>query len=549
MRTGVIISIFTISVIILLGFFSSTGNFTTVNDDLTIIETQDIRTLTQAHDPIVIYSNSDFEDQGWPGNGTASSPYMISDLEVRANSTFPAITIAFTDAFFVIERCTLLNGSHYSTVEMSDVQNGAIDDCVISGPYHSTALWMDRVTSCNVSRCRTESLLLSIGVRDSSSCNFRYNSGVRIYLTNSTGFQVLHNQFDSDLDIAGPELQYWIHTIENNTIHGGKFGFFSNISNQVLDVSEYSRVLSGFCTDSTFQGGLFSGSIEIHYSTNCMLKDTTFIGELSAVSIQSSNHTTMDNCVMIPEEGIIRVRNSYRTTISNCNISLRFSRGFVFWIDESPSNLILNNTLNFFVGEDGYHYTGIIWGDDSIVEGNTILGAGVAMGGDNLRIVDNAFLCSLDVMLANNSLIQNNTISGVSYGNPAALYLSNSDNVLIIDNSIINNNAYGIHIYDCTNCMIYSNQIGWNSAGNAYDDDGQNNLWDNGVDKGNAWSDYSGQGEYEIDGTTGSVDRFPTLLRSPQEEGLEIILVVVIVGITGVALVGGGVIFLKKRRA
>jgi parallel beta-helix repeat protein len=251
---------------------------------------------------------------------------------------------------------------------------------------------------------------------------------------------------------------------------------------------------------------------------------------------------------MIPEEGIIRVRNSFQTTISNCNISLRWSRGYVFWIDESPSNLILNNTLNFVVGEDGYHYTGIIWGDDSIVEGNAILGTGVAMRGDNLRIVDNIFRCSLEVMLANNSLIQNNTITGVSYGNPAALYLTNLEDVLIIGNSIVHNNAYGIHLYSCTNSMIYGNQIGWNSPGNAYDDLGLNNIWDNGVDTGNAWSDYSGEGEYEIEGRTGSVDRYPSRLISPEEGDLGVILIIVIAGVAVMALAGVSIILLKKRR-
>jgi hypothetical protein len=134
---------------------------------------------------------------------------------------------------------------------MNNVQNGAIDDCVILNPYFSTALWMDRVTSCNISRCRSDNELLSIGIRNSNSCNILYNSGVRVYLENSTDFQVLHNQFRSGLDITGPELKYWIHTIENNTIDGGELGYFANVSSQVLDVNGYSHVLAGFCTGST----------------------------------------------------------------------------------------------------------------------------------------------------------------------------------------------------------------------------------------------------------------------------------------------------------
>jgi len=83
-------------------------------------------------------------------------------------------------------------------------------------------------------------------------------------------------------------------------------------------------------------------------------------------------------------------------------------------------------------------------------------------------------------------------------------------NCTIVNNAIYNNSGYGISIVGYEN-TIHGNAIGWNEEGNAIDS-GSDNTWDNGVDTGNWWSDYSGTGEYAIDGGAHSVDRYPNVL-------------------------------------
>ena len=41
------------------------------------------------------------------------------------------------------------------------------------------------------------------------------------------------------------------------------------------------------------------------------------------------------------------------------------------------------------------------------------------------------------------------------------------------------------------------------------EDDGLNNTWDDGISEGNYWSDWDGDGEYEISGYANAVDRYP----------------------------------------
>jgi hypothetical protein len=61
--------------------------------------------------------------------------------------------------------------------------------------------------------------------------------------------------------------------------------------------------------------------------------------------------------------------------------------------------------------------------------------------------------------------------------------------------------------------LFLENEIGWNSLHNAIDDS-EGNFWDNGMDTGNAWSDYISGGYYNIHGSAGAVDGFPTTLGS-----------------------------------
>ncbi|MFW9976134.1 MAG: hypothetical protein ACFFDQ_12760, partial [Candidatus Thorarchaeota archaeon] len=57
------------------------------------------------HGPIFITSNQDFIDQGWPGNGSESNPYMIEGL----NITSPQICIEIrnVDVHFTVKDCYL----------------------------------------------------------------------------------------------------------------------------------------------------------------------------------------------------------------------------------------------------------------------------------------------------------------------------------------------------------------------------------------------------------------------------------------------------------
>ena len=106
------------------------------------------------------------------------------------------------------------------------------------------------------------------------------------------------------------------------------------------------------------------------------------------------------------------------------------------------------------------------------------------------------------ILLHSDSQVYNNTIMSCDEG----IEVRGDRN--IIRNNIISNNNLGI---DCLS-LSSDNEIYYNrfldNLQNA-DDDGTNNIWDDGTSEGNFWSDYDGVGEYEISGVAGSVDRYP----------------------------------------
>ncbi|MHA1959640.1 MAG: NosD domain-containing protein [Candidatus Thorarchaeota archaeon] len=139
--------------------------------------------------------------------------------------------------------------------------------------------------------------------------------------------------------------------------------------------------------------------------------------------------------------------------------------------------------------------------DDCIIEGNRIHNNSYRYGRDggiNLQWVINCTIRSNHIYWNYGSGIQ------TWYGAAAV-------NCTIVNNAIYNNTDYGVALFDGYGNMIYGNALGWNEEENAWDH-GADNVWDDGISVGNWWSDYEGEGVYNITGDAESVDRFPNVL-------------------------------------
>ena len=113
---------------------------------------------------------------------------------------------------------------------------------------------------------------------------------------------------------------------------------------------------------------------------------------------------------------------------------------------------------------------------------------------------DGVFLGSCSQMTIQGCEISDCAASGIS--------LDNTGDTTISENSIQGNFLEQIYISGVSSVnRIHNNLIQTGTSG--VRDNGDNNIWDNGVSIGNWWSDYGGSGYYYVPGTAGSVDRFP----------------------------------------
>jgi parallel beta-helix repeat protein len=96
----------------------------------------------ESHEPINITSDLDFAEQGWPGNGIESDPYVIEGYEIRGQ--YFCIFIRNTSAYFVVRDCFLMLGGPQGNgqgVLCRNVTHGTVQNCIIEEKNSGVSLW------------------------------------------------------------------------------------------------------------------------------------------------------------------------------------------------------------------------------------------------------------------------------------------------------------------------------------------------------------------------------------------------------------------------
>ncbi|MEM4735626.1 MAG: NosD domain-containing protein [Candidatus Thorarchaeota archaeon] len=344
--------------------------------------------------------------------------------------------------------------------------------------------------------------------------------GFRIYMS---GFCVLsHN---SAIDITSAGFYVFLSqslTFENNYASKSAYGFFLEQCTS-LTLSKniaYRNVQNGFYVYLSNAISLLGNTIiegergvYLYRSPSCVLTNNTFSGSglfIDGVSITQWLHTMTGNTVNGKPLGYFKnltggtVDGSLygQVILANCtNVSV--SNGVFSWasvgisVGFSSYCTLTNNTvsLNQNAGIRVYFSSNCIVNDNNATR-NVSWGIVVEY--------------SDKVTLVNNIVSWSSIGLGILYSSQCTVLLSTATDNL----------HYGIAIGWSSGCVLYENRIGYNILKNARDD-GSSNTWDDGVSKGNYWSDYSGTGTYPIMGAAGSVDRYPNVLdiRPPRIEG------------------------------
>ena len=162
---------------------------------------------------------------------------------------------------------------------------------------------------------------------------------------------------------------------------------------------------------------------------------------------------------------------------------------------------------------------------NNTITASTSDGGGIVLGADGVLVSNNTctnFIDGIHTNYASDCIIRDNNFSKNHYHGISLRY---SDNNVATHNTITNNGAYAVLIIrESASNKIFNNTIIDNAKIESYDwdsiynfvveqqalDAGSNNVWYDAENKrGNAWSDYSGTGEYTIDGSAHAVDKYP----------------------------------------
>lgn len=438
------------------------------------------------HEPIVINSDSDFELQGFLGNGTMSNPYVIENLYIDYQEYIQehpaAITISHTQAHFIIRDCMLEAGIGPTTppgtgaggIRLENVSNAYIDHCELI--LFSTGIQVRNASYCQIANNQVSGCEVGIGCLEIEDITF---TGNELYL-NYYGVLVarcMDTQITSNIirnnSITGifPLEEGQNCVISNNMIFGHTFGEYPaaitlwncpgwTIENNVIS---YNTV----ALDSTVSNGYrLMRNNTILYNQYGFLGDSVtgdrFIGNhflncSTAISIWESEDCLFEGNLFenITHTGI-SFSNCYNCTL----IDNEFRETGVGIYGDSPSSWyhhLIGNSVNS--RPIGFYYRQ----SNLILDGNDFAQLVIASC-DNITIQGGEFTgSSLGIMLAfsQNCIIRGAEVHDESVG---GIWLRYCYSILVERNSIYRNSNWlaiygGIILSFVANSVFSGNMI------------------------------------------------------------------------------------------
>jgi hypothetical protein len=472
-----------------------------------------------SHSEITITSDTDFENQGWPGNGSEINPYRIEGLNI--SETTIGLYIQNTRSYFQVKNCVFSRIDFGDNIRLTNVTNGVFEDCILPNwrpGFHLTSCSDMVLRNCTI---HTDSNygLLALGCNRTEVHNSTIGETIRLYycndwlLNNNTifgwraqmiyclNFTIIENAFiEIGMDLVIPyepiqSIEYYNHTFQNNKVNGKPLLYQFRQNELTISGADFGQIIIIECNDTEIQDGYFKVSgipIQLLSSFNCTLEGVSTERSYTGIAAIKSDRIQILNCkINASDNDGIYLRNCDDAKIIGCEIFIEapefiFSIGQGIVISDSYRALVQQNSIS----DCEFSGIGIVDSPFTSLMENVIenCGNGIEIHGSY-------------VTLDNNSL--RNLDNGIQvYGNHS----------VFVNNSIFDGRFYGIVVHSgANNNQFYANQIGWNLLQNAQDD-GFMNSWDDGVSIGNSWSDYSGVGTYNISGNAGSVDHYPSLI-------------------------------------
>ncbi len=356
------------------------------------------------HATILIDSNDDFDTQGWPGDGSIGTPYLIDALEINATAANPGISISGTDVYFVIS------------------------DCIINGSYEvSTGIVLNSVANALIYN------------------NTCFEGDIGILLNQTDGISVIENQCYA-MDRAG----IYLDRSDDNTIHDNIVT--DNWDGIYLERSNLNYIDENFCAGNQWGIDLYWTSNENDVYNNTVLSNIEFgiilTQECTLNTIELNSLTSNGNFGIFLEESD---ENIVRRNYSETN-------GGDILLVETEGNVIDNNTLVNTNGPEGLL---LVNTNDTLITNNYLFLIEYAIlivaGSTGVDLIDNNctfFDYGLVIEDADDILVQDSYFDSLfnSYG----IYAFDSTNIDVIDSEFYRTMTL-LWIEECVNVDIIGN--------------------------------------------------------------------------------------------
>ncbi|MFW9921123.1 MAG: nitrous oxide reductase family maturation protein NosD, partial [Candidatus Thorarchaeota archaeon] len=279
-------------------------------------------------------------------------------------------------------------------------------------------------------------------------------------------------------------------------------------SGLALNGNDYGEIILVNCSDSSIDGGIFTWSttaIQLYHSDRIDVSGVQIVDQWWGMDLYMSNNVTIYDSTFSGRgfgdalnawfaDGI-EIENVNFTNINGIGIDLAEADPFTI------RNCLFENLADSGI-ETYSTQTGLI---EDCEFYNTTYGI-YFDGTSNTLVTESQFLWNTYGLYSVTESDDNNVTFSSFHDNMYGIRMDDSFSWNIYNNSIAWND-YGIYITTTDDAqVIYNNTFLLNTIYNGYDSGADD--WDDHVDGGNYWHDYSGSGVYNIPGGS-SVDNYP----------------------------------------
>ncbi len=412
------------------------------------------------HEPIVINGNSEFAAkalaENWPGNGSKENPYIIEEWVFDGSSSIGLIRIMFTDVFFEIRYCILINGyiSFYEVSNGQISQNELINTTLIASYSEYFTLTKNLVKSNNGDGIVFER---SNNIKfDENNIETNLGEGLHVVLSENI---IFYKNSIRDNGKNGIHLEGSLNasSIDNNIIGNNGTGIMMGESESTMDTST-GAIIGNTIVNNSKGGLIFCWSANNIISNNKIVNN----GPIGIDLGFSVNNTIVHN---ILEKNYFHMGHdnaigliAMQVEVWNNSIN---GKELIYW--QNVSELSVPNGVGQIILMDCQSISVInqrvfgIFGSGcsniSIVN-NEISGTGIQLGNSHNNhisnnIVQNTCKAGIHLRCSDNNTLINNTIT---YSQEEGILFSgaggrtSSINSYLADNAVSHNGKTGIKL-------------------------------------------------------------------------------------------------------